>query len=159
MSNIRLSMSKRAIRMAAGLALVAVMSVVAISLLMTGAGGVTAFNAGGSDGTARHVPIPAQYSERCSNGVAVPNHESNAGLVADCAALLAAKGTLEGTNAILDWSADVAISDWEGVTIENNRVSRLGLSRHWDTTPSDKLAGRIPAELGNLAKLEQLHLY
>ena len=104
------------------------------------------------------TPTPATLAAQCSNGVAVPNPEDSAGLVADCAALLASKDTLEGTNAILNWSVDVVISDWEGVTIAGDRVSRLGLSRTWGSPPSDKLMGNIPAELGNLANLESLDL-
>ena len=148
MSNNRLSMSKRAIRIATRLSLVAVMSVVAVSLLMAGAG-ATAFNAGGSDSGARH--IPAQYTEQCSNGVAVHDPANNAGMVADCAALLASKDTLEGTTGNLNWSADRAISDWEGLLIFNNRVFEL-----WLYDPS--LNGAIPAELGNLTELRDLRL-
>ena len=151
-------MSKRAIRIATALALVAVMSVIAASLLMTDAGGATAFNAGASDGAARHMPIPAQYTAQCSNGVAVPNPASNPGLVADCAALLASKDALEGTTGNLNWSADRAISDWQGVSRANNgivistsRVSGLYLY-------VANLNGRIPAELGNLANLRSLHI-
>ena len=140
------SMSKRAIRVATAVALVAVMAVIAASLLLTGVGGATAFNADASDSAMRHMPIPAQYTEQCSNGIAVPNPADNAGLVADCAVLLVSKETLEGT---LNWSTDRAISDWYGVVITNNRVS--GLDR------SD-LAGEIPAELGNLTNLEHLYL-
>ena len=104
------------------------------------------------------TPATFTLTAQCSNGIAVPNPEDSAGLVADCAALLASKDALEGTNAILNWSIDVVISDWEGVTIAGDRVSRLGLSRTWDSPPSDKLMGNIPAELGNLANLEWLHL-
>ena len=52
-------MPKYAIRTATVLALVAVVALVAISLLLTSAGGATAFNAGASDSDARHMPIPA----------------------------------------------------------------------------------------------------
>ena len=142
-------MSRRAIRMATALALVATMGVVAVSLLMAGAGGATASNADASD-DARHMPIPAQYTEQCSNGVAVPNPASNAGLVADCAALLASKDTLEGVSGYLNWSSSVHISDWDGVTIANGRVSSLLLDFDLD--------GTIPTELGNLANLETLDL-
>ena len=45
--NIKPSMSKRPIRMATALALVAVTSIIAASLLMTGAGGATTFSRGG----------------------------------------------------------------------------------------------------------------
>ena len=148
--NINLSISKRAIRTATAIALLAVMSVIAISLLMSGAGGATAFNSGVSD-TARHMPIPAQYTAQCSNGTAVPNPISNRGLVYDCAALLASKEALEGTTGNLNWSADRAISDWRSVIIVNNRVSSLGMGRR-------DLNGAIPAELGNLANLTFLDL-
>ena len=139
-------MSKRTIRITTALALVAVMSMVAVSLLMTGAGGATAFNA---DASAR--AMPTQYTEQCSNGIAVPNPTDNPALVSDCAALLASKPTLEGTTGNLNWSANRAISRWSGVTIEHNRVTRLSL-------PNRSLNGAIPSELGNLASLEALDL-
>ena len=168
-------MSKRTIRITTALALVAVMAVIAVSLLMTGAGGATAFNAGGSD-TARHMPIPAQYTAQCSNGVAVPDPDNNPGLVSDCAALLASKETLEGTTGNLNWSADVAISDWNHpVYIDDNRVSALhsinanlngeipaelgNLSNlNWLWLSGSQLTGNIPAELGNLSNLRNLNL-
>ena len=149
--NIKPSMSKRAIRVATGLALVAVMAVIAASLLLTGVGGATAFNADGSNTAAHTIAIPAQYTAQCSNGTAVHDPANNVGLVSDCAALLAAKNTLEGTEGYLNWSADVRISGWRGVTIAKNRVSKLELSNHL-------LNGRIPLELGNLAKITDLDL-
>ena len=148
MGNDRLFISKRAIRSASVLALAAV---VAISLLLTGEGGATAFNADASDRDARHMPIPQQYAEQCSNGTAVPIPANNAGLVADCAALLASKDTLEGTTGNLNWSADRAISDWDGVTTANNRVSGLDIE-------NNRLNGTIPAALGNLDNLAILNL-
>ena len=142
------SMSKRATRITTALALVAVMSVAAVSLLMTGAGGATAFNA---DASAR--AIPAQYTEQCSNGIAVPNLAYNPGLVEDCATLLALKDTLAGarSNRLDTWSANRPINRWSGVTIEYNRVTRLSLH-------NISLNGAIPAELGNLANLRSLSL-
>ena len=139
-------MSKRAIRITTALTLVAVMSMVAISLLLTGAGGATAFNA---DASAR--AIPTQYTEQCSNGIAAPNPANNPDLVADCATLLALKDTLAGASGNLNWSSDIRISDWDGVTIEHNRVTRLSL-------PNRSLNGAIPAALGNLASLDALDL-
>ena len=49
-------------------------------------------------------------------------------LVADCDALLAARDTLKG-NGILNWSADVAIGEWYGVTVGGSpkRVTKLEL--------------------------------
>ena len=71
--------------------------------------------------------------------------------MSDCATLLAIKDTLAGTIGNLNWSADVGISSWDGVTIENNRVTRLELDEH-------RLNGTIPPELDNLDNLELLDL-
>ena len=103
--------------------------------------------------TATSIPMstPATLAAQCSNGVAVPNPTDNPGLVADCATLLAAKDTLEGEGGNLNWSADVRISDWEGVAIRDNRVSSLLLVE-------DRLNGAIPSELGSLANLKGLYL-
>ncbi len=155
-------------------ALVAIAIAVAIGFL-SDAPTASAFNASGSDSAALHMPIPAQYTEQCSNGIAVPDPANNAGLVADCAILLAARDTLTGSNGNLNWSADVSISDWDGVAITNNRVSGLDMENHTlnGTIPAElgdlanlrelrlygeQLTGEIPAELGNLAKLEKLRL-
>ena len=150
--------SRRAIRVATALALLAVTGLVVAALLMEGAGGARAFNTGASDDVARHMPIPAQFTGQCSNGVAVANPGDNAGLVGDCAALLAAKDGLEGggDRAIrLDWSADRAIGDWRGVSVSDGRVAALSLSNGPGHT-GDWLTGAIPAELGNLDKLTSL---
>ena len=142
------SMSKRAIRVATGVALVAALAVVAASLLMSGAGGATAFNAGGSESTARHS---GQVARQCSSGTPVAHTTRNPGLVADCATLLAAKDALEGTSGSLNWSAAVSIGDWDGVGIGADGVASLRLSEQ-------RLNGAIPAELGNLANLTSLDL-
>ena len=144
-------MPKNAIRIATALTLVAAIGVVAVSLLMTGASDATASNADAS--AARAISIPAQYTEQCSNGVAVPDGASYAGLVADCAALLASRDTLRGTTGgSLNWSADRAISDWYGIKVnDERRVSELRLDY-------DELGGTIPSELGNLANLRILYL-
>ena len=148
--SIAMSMSKRAIKITTALALVAVMSVIAASLLMTGAGGATAFNSGASD-TARHMPIPAQYTEQCSNGIAVPNPADKPSLVSDCAVLLAVKDTLEGTHGNLSWSAESRIGYWHGVFAGDDGVIALRLHESF-------LNGTIPSQLGNLANLQQLLL-
>ena len=150
--------SRGAIRVATTLALVAVTGVVAAALALEGVGGARAFNAGASDDVARLVPIPAQFAAQCSNGIAVASPGDNAGLVGDCAALLAAKEALEGGGARalrLDWSADRAIGDWRGVSVSDGRVAALSLSNGPGHT-GDWLTGGIPAELGNLDKLTSL---
>ena len=100
----------------------------------------------------------------CLTGTAVPNPNDNPGLVADCTALLAAKDALIGTgeNArTLNWSADTAITSWdgigkEGVTGTPKRVTRLHLPKR---VGNDRiLTGVIPEQLGSLAKLAHLVL-
>ncbi len=95
---------------------------------------------------------PAQPPEPCVAGVAVPDAANNPGLVADCAILLAAKDTLRG-DAALNWSAATAITAWDGVTVGGTppRVTELRLEERG-------LTGTIPAEVGDLAHLEFLHL-
>ena len=112
----------------------------------------------------------------CSTGTAVPDPASNPGLVSDCEALLASRDTLAGT-VTLNWSADVPIADWEGVSVGGTpqRVTWLFLARHgltgripvelsrltnlrWLALDGNQLTGPIPSELGDLANLEELIL-
>ena len=89
----------------------------------------------------------------CWNGTAVPNLSANPGLASDCNALLAAKDALRGT-ATLNWSADTAITSWEGVTVKGmpSRVVEIILT-------DKSLTGTIPSELAKLTGLQSLHLY
>ena len=170
-------MDKRAIRIATGVALGAVMAVVAVSLLMTGAGGATAFNAGGGEGDERY---PNRYEKECADGVAVLDPDDNPGLVAGCAALLTLQESLVGTGE-LDWSANRRIHLWEGVgiTLEDNGaayyVTQLTLNDKQLTgsmneaigklvrleglnLSSNQLTGAIPPEIGSLTNLVSLQL-
>ena len=170
-------MDKRAIRIMTGVALGAVMAVVAVSLLMTGAGGATAFNAGGGAGDERY---PNRYEKECADGVAVLNPDDNAGLVSDCAALLTLQETLVGTGE-LDWAVNRRIHSWEGVGItfvdnENAyRVTQLTLNDKQLTgsmneaieklvrlegvnLSTNQLTGAIPPEIGSLTSLVSLQL-
>ena len=96
---------------------------------------------------------PTATVSPCANGVAVPNPQENPGLVADCTVLLQVRDTLAG-NAKLNWSADRAIADWEGVNIHGTplRVTVLDLSER-------RLTGTIPSQLGALTSLQELWLY
>ena len=88
----------------------------------------------------------------CSDGTAVPDPESNPGLVGDCEQLMAAKETLRGS-ATLNWDGNLAITSWQGVTLSGSpqRVTTLDLS-------SLGLTGSIPTELGSLSNLSRLYL-
>ena len=112
---------------------------------------VRAVNAAG-DGpwSATATGTPAMPSV-CVTGGAVAD-AANTGLAADCEALLSARDTLAGTGS-LNWSADIPITAWDGVTVEGTleRVTELSLA-------SQGLTGTIPPELGSLANLELLNL-
>ena len=115
----------------------------------------------------------------CTTGSAVPNAASNPGLVAVCESLLTLLDTLvEGT--VLNWSADIPISEWDGIeedSLEGTppQVVRLylgglgldgavpselsGLTELKELYLQDNdLSGPVPVELGDLASLTHLHL-
>ena len=98
--------------------------------------------------TAANTPSPAD----CATGGAVPDGANNPGLVSDCEILLAMRDALRGTGT-LDWSTSIPITDWRGVTVGGTPTRVTALYR-----PYSGLNGVIPAELGNLAKLEELTL-
>ncbi len=77
---------------------------------------------------------------------------TNAGMASDSEALLAIRDRLAGDGS-LNWSADVPITSWDGVTVGGNptRVTRLILR-------DSQLRGSLPRELGNLAELSHLDL-
>ncbi len=118
------------------------------------------------------VPTPAPPPPLC--GLA---KSDQAGLLRDCKALLAAKDTLRGT-ATLNWSADTAITSWDGVTVDGtpSRVTEIRLREKGLTgaIPTEfanltalkvlrlgdnRLTGSIPPELGSLTALADLRLY
>ncbi len=89
----------------------------------------------------------------CSSGISVDDPDENAGLVSDCEALLAVRDRLAGT-AILNWSADVPMEEWQGITLSNSqgRVVTFSLENYG-------LSGELPPELGNISALDTLSLY
>ena len=117
------------------------------------------------------------FSDGCSAGVAVEDPEANPGLVADCEALMSARDALAGEASLL-WSTEVPIGLWPAITMDGDplRVTEVSLLDHGLTgeIPAElgnldglvelhlglnELSGRIPPELGNLSSLEVLHLW
>ncbi len=89
----------------------------------------------------------------CANGIAVPDPHKNRGLLGDCNVLLESGDALAG-DATLNWSADLPVTEWEGVAAGGSpaRVRRVVLG-------SRGLTGDIPAQLGGLTRLEVLDLH
>ncbi len=120
--------------------------------------------------------VPARYTAACSKGVAVPDPQTNHGLVRDCALLLLARDPLRGT-APLNWSEDLPITEWDGVGVNGDppRVDGVhlrnrgldGVIPHWlggltelvhlHFGARNYLTGPIPPELANLSKLVQFY--
>ena len=122
-------------------------------------------------------PVP---QEICNNGIVVPEPQDNPGLVDDCVVLLSVRGVLVGddgtlaSESVLNWSADLAITQWDGVSIVEpgrrpvaysvgetpptprpvglpDRVRILNLGSH-------DLRGQVPAGLAGLIGLDTLVL-
>ena len=77
---------------------------------------------------------------------------TNAGILSDSQTLLTAKDRLAG-NGDLNWSSDIPITSWDGVTLGGNpkRVTRLILRE-------SGLRGSIPPELGGLSELTHVDI-
>lgn len=85
-------------------------------------------------------------TESCSNGVAIPDPEMEAGLVTDCKILLAARDTLAGDGE-LNWSTNRNVREWNGISVSGSP------SRVTAVAPINLLSGELPPELGELASL------
>ena len=95
---------------------------------------------GGLSGTGRY-----RYGDIViALSVPPPPSCADASLAADCAVLLAARDILAGDGA-LNWSADIPLTEWDGVTVSGTprRVTGLDLRNRG-------LTGTIPPELGSL---------
>ena len=94
-----------------------------------------------------NTPIPTPVPRLCEN---LRQESWSDGLFEDCKALIQAKPTLEGDGRVtLDWTLDLPIENWYGVSIENGRVRILNLT-------GLVLQGRVPAILG---ELDLTHFY
>ena len=134
------------------------------TLTVTDSGGVT-------DTMTIHITVRKGV---CPNSAAVSGY-TNPGIVDDCEALLVSEGVLGGDKS-LNWSEDLSIGEWQGVSLIEGRVAQLLMNREGlsGTIPSElgslinlrnlwlsrnQLTGRIPAELGNLSNLRSLILH
>ena len=98
------------------------------------------------------VELVSTSHDLCANGAAVPDPDDNPSLVRDCSALLDSKYILSAEPP-LNWSADVTMDNWEGVTLGESPplVTELRLVNRG-------LNGRIPGELDSLSGLRDLLL-
>ena len=97
------------------------------------------------------VAAPANVTG-CSGGGVVPAPVENPGLVADCQTLLVVRTILDPLGT-LNWSADLPLAAWDGVTVAGT------VPRVWGLDLADReLFGRIPAGLGRLTDLRTLNL-
>ena len=83
----------------------------------------------------------------CAMG-AVDNHVDNYGLMQDCSALLYAMVDLGGS---LNWATDLAMADWDGISVDSDRVVTVDLE-------DESLTGTLSRHLGRVAALETLKL-
>ena len=108
---------------------------------------------GGITATADVVVTAAPLGDTCTNGVVVPNPQSNRGLVGDCRVLLLLRDGWRGGATSLNWGASVPIGDWQGLSLNSgkNRVVALAL-------PGQGLTGAISPDVGRLTALGTLDL-
>ena len=95
-------------------------------------------------------PVAAE-SNPCANGIVVSEPQDHPGLVANCEVLLGLRDHLAGDRG-LNWSADIPITQWDGIEVGDSGVKTLELG-------DNELTGVIPPELGYLSQLQWLSLY
>ena len=79
---------------------------------------------------------------------AVTDQVNNFGLMQDCSALLDAMVDLGGS---LNWATDLAMADWDGISVDSDRVVTVDLE-------DESLTGTLSRHLGRVAALETLKL-
>ena len=83
---------------------------------------------------------------------AVENSEDNVGLAPVCETLLGVRDELAG-EAVLDWSGETPVADWDGVTVSGSPLRVTGLDLR-----DRGLTGEIPPALTGLTGLWVLRL-
>ena len=83
----------------------------------------------------------------------LPSPRAASGMLEDCALLLEIRDLLVGNSIKLNWRPSLPLGSWQGVELEGTSARVTGLH-----LPALALSGRIPAELGKLAKLRRLVL-
>ena len=127
----------------------------------TASGGTIAYIIGGDNkasfefdsATAQlNTSVPLDYEVHSSDTVA--GTADDPGLMSDCSVLLENQDALEGGVRVLNWSVDIPVESWEGVTVDGmpRRITELALR-------SEGLRGSIPSELGSLTELTLLVLF
>ena len=105
-----------------------------------------------SDGDTDTMTVTVTVRSPVCPGSAAASGAAAGGMVADCEALLSARDTLAG-GASLNWSEDVPIAEWDGVSAGGGRVTEIGFFDF-----DSRLSGQIPSELGSLSNLRSLFL-
>ncbi len=104
---------------------------------------------------ARSLRPSTGSGQSCLKGAALSAWIAHSALAKDCQALLAARDVLTGTedSAQLNWSPDVPMVWWDGVTVSGDpmRVTGVRLQGHG-------LSGSLPEQLGQLHSLVYLYL-
>ena len=97
------------------------------------------------------LPVSGEEPD-CLTGAAVQDPAINVQLVSDCEVLMELRPTLAGRG-LLNWSVDVPMDEWHGVTTGGSplRVTELALA-------DSGLNGVIPTQLESLSGLETLSL-
>ena len=99
-------------------------------------------------------PVCPEFANPCENGLAVKSPEEHPDLVRDCKTLLASRDALGGDYR-LDWTGDKPIEAWQGIVVNDSRVTGMSLVRTYRNRMGI-LTGEIPPELGELTALREL---
>jgi Leucine-rich repeat (LRR) protein len=116
---------------------------------------------GGATNSSYDVVDPGFYSLEITNSFActLTSRFDYEAIIYDAAsdslALVALYNSTGGANWTNTWDLNQPMSTWYGVTLTDGRVTSLDLGEN----SSQNLVGSLPSELGNLNKLETLHLW